>query len=292
MRINYHIHTPLCNHATGTMPEYIRQAIALGFTEICFLDHLTLNAADRGLTMSIEEVPLYYHSARRLANQFRDDILVKVGLEIDYHPDVVGSIDDIVNTFDFDAIGSSIHYVGDFDIVTRRSGWRNGEGNTDTIYAQYLALMDRMLNEDYFDLICHFDLPKKYGRLPSRSFKGEIDALLAKIKTKGIAIEINTSGFDSPIREMYPSLEILRSCQALGIPVTLGSDAHRPDQLDRCYGRAYEALNRIGLTQLTTFTKRRPGRIAINDTVQPEIGAYDPEKSAPQFPIVPVSGDR
>lgn len=270
MPINYHVHTPLCNHATGSMPAFIRQAIAIGLSEICFLDHLTLTPVDRGLTMSLEEVPLYYHSARRLATRFRDDIQVKVGLEIDYHPDLTRPVYDIVSTLDFDVIGSSIHYLGDMDIVTRQSGWRLGEGDTDAVYAQYLALMDRMLDEDYFDLVCHFDLPKKYGRLPCRSFETEINALLTKIKARGLAMEINTSGFDNPIAEMYPSPEILQSCLLLGIPVTLGSDAHRPNQLDRYYPQACNTLHRLGLTHLTTFSRRRQGRISLHGGGQSE----------------------
>lgn len=263
MRINYHVHTPLCNHAAGTMPEYICRAISLGFSEICFLDHLTLNPADKGLTMRIEEVPLYFHSVRRLAQRYKDEIRVKVGLEIDYHPDFTELIHEVVATFDFDVIGSSIHYPAGIDIVTRHSGWRNGEGDTDAVYALYFAVMDRMLDEDYFDMICHFDLPKKYGRLPTRSFMGVIDALLIKIKAKGIAVEINTSGLDCPVQEMYPSPQIIAACHRLGVPITLGSDAHSPDQLDRCYETAYKALSRIGCTHLTAFSGRRMRQIPI-----------------------------
>ncbi len=36
---DYHMHTPLCRHATGEPGEYAARAIALGLTEIGFSDH-------------------------------------------------------------------------------------------------------------------------------------------------------------------------------------------------------------------------------------------------------------
>ena len=84
--IDYHVHTSLCNHANGTMEQYIRQAVEIGLTEICFLDHLILHEKGRRLTMSPEELPFYFHAARHLANKYKDQIQVKVGLEVDVIP--------------------------------------------------------------------------------------------------------------------------------------------------------------------------------------------------------------
>ena len=265
MNINYHVHTLLCNHATGTMPGYIREAIRIGLREICFLDHLTLNPADRGLSMAPEEVALYYHTARDLAHRYRDEIIVKIGLEIDFYPGAIEVFHDIAGTFDFDVIGGSVHYLGQLDIVTRHSGWGQGKGDTDTVYAQYFKVMHHMLDHDYFDMVCHFDLPKKFGRLPGKSFDGEMDGLLMRIKDKGLALEVNTSGYGHPVCESYPSDNTLKKCCEHGIPVTLGSDAHRPDQLTAHYDKARVLLSIAGYTHLSTFSRRRRGRIPINE---------------------------
>jgi histidinol-phosphatase (PHP family) len=264
MNINYHVHTPLCNHATGSMPDYIRHAIRQGLKEICFLDHLTLNPADKGLTMIPEEVALYYHAARFLAHQYREAIRVKIGLEVDFHPDFIEVINYLTHSFDFDVIGGSVHYLGQEDIVTRKSDWGRGEGDPDLIFASYFKWMNRMLDHDFFDVVCHFDLPKKFCRLPQESFEGTIDELLVRIKDKGLALEVNTSGYEHPIKEAYPSVNILKRCFELGIPVTLGSDAHRPDQLITHYDKAATLLAAAGYSHLSTFSRRRRGRIPIN----------------------------
>ena len=39
MPADYHMHTPLCRHATGEPVDYARRAVELGLTEIGFSDH-------------------------------------------------------------------------------------------------------------------------------------------------------------------------------------------------------------------------------------------------------------
>ncbi len=55
--IDYHVHTILCNHATGTMEQVVRAAVAKGMTTICFLDHLTFQEAVSTNAIFPGEVP-------------------------------------------------------------------------------------------------------------------------------------------------------------------------------------------------------------------------------------------
>jgi len=41
--VDYHVHTALCNHADGSMREYLECACEKGLAEFCFLDHLILH---------------------------------------------------------------------------------------------------------------------------------------------------------------------------------------------------------------------------------------------------------
>ena len=42
MVIDYHLHTPLCRHATGSPEEYLEAARQKGLREIGFADHYPL----------------------------------------------------------------------------------------------------------------------------------------------------------------------------------------------------------------------------------------------------------
>ena len=43
LRVDLHNHTTLCNHATGTVEEYVKRAIELGINEYGFACHAPMN---------------------------------------------------------------------------------------------------------------------------------------------------------------------------------------------------------------------------------------------------------
>ncbi len=261
--IDYHVHTSLCNHAEGEMETYIQKAIDLGLKEICFLDHLTMCEYGKNLSMTPEQVPFYFQEACQLKTQYKDEIAVKIGLEIDFNPNYMDLIEEIVAAHSFDVIGSSLHFFDDIDVVRYKSAWNRGEGNTDRIYGMYYDQIEKMLDYNYFDVICHFDLIKKFGRQPSISFDKKIDEILSELKSKKIAIEINTSGYNHKTKDVYPSREIIEKCVAKGVNLTLGSDAHHPKEVGRHYDRALSLLVSAGGTLLTVFNRRQVGKIQI-----------------------------
>ncbi len=260
MNINYHVHTPLCHHAAGTMETYVKTAIAMGLSEICFLDHLTLNKPDDSNSMSLDDVPHYFAEGKALGKQYQNVISVKIGLEVDYDPSASPVINELISQFSFDVIGGSVHFLGDCNIVSHRSVWCHGEGDPDEIYSQYYDALLAMLDEDYVDVICHFDLVKKFSRKSRQTFADKIHSVLLKIKATHRVVEVNTSGYDHPVAEAYPSASILRQCRKLDIPITLGSDAHRPEELKRGYNRAQKLIADAGYDELTVFTNRKPQR--------------------------------
>ena len=263
--IDYHLHTLLCNHAVGGMERYVQHAVSLGFREICFLDHLTVRNAKPRLSMTPDEVSYYYHAVQILKENYKRNISIKVGLEVDFNPEHADIYQEIIDVYAFDVIAASLHFPKGLDIVTHRSGWRCGEGDTDDVYALYFQQLQKMLEYDYFDVICHLDLIKKFGRKPVKSFENEWDYLIQIIKDTGKTIEVNTSGYDHPAGDVYPSPEILQKCCRKGISITMGSDAHRPVNVGRHYERVLPILLSTGYRQLTLFTKRQRTEIQIKE---------------------------
>jgi len=266
--IDYHVHTRFCNHAEGAMSGYIQRAIDMGLQEICFLDHLTLQDQGKELSMTPGEVPFYFHAVQTLKKAYENDIDVKAGLEIDFSEAHIDTVVDIVDRFAFDVIGGSVHFPDEIDIVRRISAWNNASDPTDayidTVYSRYYETLDRMLNYDYFDIICHFDLVKKFGRKPARSFDEKICEILKKIKQKDFTIELNTSGYDHKAREPYPAPDIIHKSKAFGIHFALGSDAHHSDSVGRYFDKAIQLLREAGTHEMAVFDKRVKRMVPID----------------------------
>jgi len=262
--LDYHIHTTLCNHAKGVMDAYAQRALGMGLSEICFLDHLTLQHAGQSMSMTLDEVPLYFQAAQLIKKQYQGKIKVRIGLEIDFHPELTDLLYEVSSMFAFDVIGSSVHFIGDVNIVSYGSAQKLESMVSDDLYAGYLSLIMQMLEYDYFDVVCHLDLVKKFIKQPTHSFQKEFNKILSVIKEKQLTVEINTGGYNHPVAAPYPSEDIIHACAEKEIPITLGSDAHKPDSIGQFYDRVMKTICTAGYDRLSAFENRKPYPVYIS----------------------------
>ncbi len=59
----------------------------------------------------------------------------------------------------------------------------------------------------------------------------QIEQTIQIYKEIGVAVEINTSGLRRPVKEIYPTPQIIRLLKKYDIPIVFGSDAHSPEQV-------------------------------------------------------------
>jgi histidinol-phosphatase (PHP family) len=86
-----------------------------------------------------------------------------------------------------------------------------------------------------------------------------VDDVVAAVAASGVAVECSSAGLRKPVNEIYPDPDWLARFNAAGVPVTLASDAHRPEDVGRDYPTAVAALRGAGYTTLTRF-RAREGR--------------------------------
>lgn len=72
-----------------------------------------------------------------------------------------------------------------------------------------------------------------------------------------MAMEINTSGLRRPCKELYPQRRILEIAFDLGVPITLGSDAHRPEEVGAGFDAAVELASSVGYRRIMRYRARR-----------------------------------
>jgi histidinol-phosphatase (PHP family) len=65
------------------------------------------------------------------------------------------------------------------------------------------------------------------------------------------------------VRELYPDPDWLASFHAAGVPATLSSDAHTPEDVGRDYPTAVAALRGAGYETITRFRGREATQVAI-----------------------------
>jgi histidinol-phosphatase (PHP family) len=76
-------------------------------------------------------------------------------------------------------------------------------------------------------------------------------------------VEVNTSGAYYACKEMYPAPALLREFCRAGVPCTLGTDAHHPDNAARGIKDGYRLLYECGYREVTVPTREGDRRRVV-----------------------------
>jgi histidinol-phosphatase (PHP family) len=260
--VDYHVHTARCGHAVGTMEQYVEHAIASGLREMGFSDHLYLYwmpSAERDpeLGMAEWELDFYVEDVERCRRRYGRDIAIRLSTEADFVPGYERDLESILRRYDWDYVIGSVHFIDGwgFDDSRKLAGY--AEWDIDALYARYFELVGQSAETGLFDTIGHPDLVKKFGYRARSDQTGAYARLAERFARSGVCVELNTAGLRKPIGEVYPHLDLLRACQALGVPATLASDAHAPGEVAADLGVAGDLLRVAGYDQYIAFAGRQ-----------------------------------
>ncbi len=240
--IDGHIHTKYCNHAAGEMEDYVLSGIKKGLTEIIFLEHVEEGViSPRRTWLNEEHFDIYFDIGNKLKKKYRNQISIKLGVEVGYNPDFTDIIVKRLAKRKWDKIGLSFHYLpmegaSHLNMLTSESKEHDRARNygTNKIADRYLNGLIKGLNEIPATCLSHLDAVLRH--LPEvnigKTHLQKINVLLDLVKEKGIDLEVNTSGIDFR-GEIFPSKNILLLAIDKKIPLALGSDAHKPEDIGR-----------------------------------------------------------
>ena len=246
--VDGHVHTSMCQHAVGSMEEYVVSAIAKGLRKIIFLEHMEEGIQYRHRTWLTEtDFDYYFEEGQRLKKRYIEKIEIGLGVEVGYNPDCSDKLIDRLRQRNWDRIGISYHYCKlpglkeHLNILSRKQQnikLFKDHGASDLLY-RYFDTLTEAVQTIPGQVLCHLDAGlRHYPQLElDKRHQEQIKYLLTLLKRTGIALEINTSGYD--IRNNpFPMPHIIEQALKLGIPFVAGSDAHSPKEV----GRHFEKL--------------------------------------------------
>lgn len=252
MRIDLHNHTTRCNHAEGTVDEYLQRAIELGIDIYGFSEHAPMDF-DPHYRLAFEEMEHYTQDVLEAKERYKDKINILLGYEVDYLP---GHMDDRVLNAKVDYLIGSVHFIDkwSFDNPEFIAGWKNK--NIDEIWQAYFEATEAMAKSGKFDIVGHLDLIKIFKFMPKQDVRSLAKDALQAIKKSNMVLEVNTAGLRKPVGELYPSRALLEESYALDIPITFSSDAHSIEQIGFGYDLAIALAKDVGYTKAVTFQGR------------------------------------
>ena len=260
---DYHVHTFRCGHAGGASRDFVSRAIERGLIEIGFTDHIPLyflpeTLRDPRLAMREEQLDGYLEEVAALRREFAGRIEVRLGLEADYAEDFEEDLARWLARADWDLVLGSVHWVaGGWIDDPKTSPPRFAAEGTERLYDEYYRLLAKAAGTRLFDVLTHFDLPKKHGHRPPAPREEAEERAIEAARRAGCAVEVSSAGLRKPVKEAYPEPRLLSRLVAAGVPITFSSDAHAPAEVGRGYETTLELARSCGATEFVTFEKRR-----------------------------------
>lgn len=252
MRVDLHNHTSLCNHAVGTMEEYVLQAIKEKIDVFGFSCHNPM-AFDSQYRMDFEDLPFYFGEIARLKEKYKGRIEILTALEIDFLPPFP---DEKIFSLPLDYRIGAVHFLGDWGFDNPEFIREYSKRDINDCWNEYFKATEMLAKSGKFDILAHMDLLKVFNYRPTKDLRTQIESALKAVKKANMCIELNAAGFRKEVKEQYPSEEILQIAYSLEIPISFGSDAHAVEQIGFKYSELVSLAKQVGYTKCALYRDR------------------------------------
>ncbi len=252
MLFDSHIHTEFSADSEMKARDALARAEALGIG-LVFTEHIDFSYQGKlSFIFSPEEYWAAYEPLRgeRLS----------LGVELGMVPGELDMAKEFLARAPFDEVIGSIHLIDGGDIYEPSTY----EGKTQTeVYRRYFTLMRDMVRQNpYIDTLAHIDYIARYAPYEQSSivyadWQEEIDEVLRALIETDTAIEINTRRFDDRLamKELAPIYR--RYAELGGQYVTIGSDAHRSENVGAYLALAAQMAEAYDLSAVTFCGRKR-----------------------------------
>lgn len=268
--IDCHVHTKRSHHGKGDLEDFVEVAIDLKLKVLGFIEHAPL-PFDKEHRLTDAEVKTFLHDVKRIKEKHEREITILGGLEVDYIPSQKEYIKKLLNDFSPDYFFGAIHFIETRAGVI--SVWDYEALQDSRIWKQYFNQLKEATENMLFDSIVHPDLILRSGLNIESALPYFNEQINTSIKCGNIGYEINCSGltkssYDPENKIMiensrsFPNFEVIEYGIKQGIPFTIGSDAHTPDQLYKNIDEVIKELKKRELTQVIYFKNRK--KVLIN----------------------------
>lgn len=255
---DFHVHTKLSVDSKADPDAMVLGAVERGLTEIAITDHVDNNPADEGF--GFYDPAAAYRQTEGLRQRHGGRITIRHGVEFG-ETHLYAREEQPVRDCPLDVIIASIHYVGSDGVHSTLFDRREPA----EAIADYFRLMDAMVRSGDMDVLGHLDYFDRYlaqRNLPPyrpENYREQIMAILETVIARGIALEVNTSGYRSRPPRPFPHPEVLQWYFDLGgRRISLGSDAHQPEHIAVGFAETIPLLKAIGFVEYTVFQSRKP----------------------------------
>ena len=255
---NLHTHTNYCD-GKNSIEENIKYAIDKEFISLGFSGHSNFSKDDCSMTK--EGTIKYLDEIKKYKEIYKNKIQIYSGIEADYYSNLNKNTDKEMR---LDYRIGSVHFIDDgkdyFCIDMSKDNFNETIkhfGNIKIVIEKYFDNIIKMVEAQKPDIVGHLDLIRKYN-LQKEYFTEEEDWYIEKVEEVLKHIKENNSIVEVNIKLMnqnnldahYPNKRTIKKSLENNIPLTLNTDAHSINGLDKFYYEALKELKKLGVKKM------------------------------------------
>jgi histidinol-phosphatase (PHP family) len=262
--IDYQVHSVRSHDGRATILEQCERAVQIGLDEIGFSEHKDFDPADP--VVNYFDYKAYLREIEAARERFDGQLSIRAGIEIDYQSWFEPEIAEYLDEYVFDFVIGSVHYVDRQMIMTAEY---NQTRNAHSAYEDYFAAVRDSVASGLFDIVGHLEYANRrgiaaWGPYQPESHRDTLATLFHEMAASNTVFEINTAGLHQGLGVTYPCSETVSLyTRTGGTLLSIGSDAHHPDQLAHDYSRAARTAIAAGLTHVCTWRNREMQLVAL-----------------------------
>lgn len=268
IKSDFHVHSSFSGDCHVKMEEMIEHAVKLNLSNLCFTEHhdLDLIPVDESITFLLD-FQAYHSCFFELKEKYSKSIQLLLGIELGIQPHLYSDLTKITKESSYDFILCSNHVAKGVDPYNPEFFFEKSKRAAYTSYFE--DILTNVKNYNDYDVYGHLDYVIRYGPYEDKhylykDFQDILDEILKTIIGNGKGIELNTSGYRYKLGNPHPSVEVITRYRELGGEIiTLGSDAHRPEQLCYYFTEAESILKTAGFKYYSVFKNRQPEFIVL-----------------------------
>jgi histidinol-phosphatase (PHP family) len=263
---DYHTHSLFSDDCSTPTQDLIEAACKMGIKELAITDHYDPVYPNPADPFDLDFTG-YHKMLNEMKEAYQNKIKIIKGIEIGIqHGDSIEKCRNVANSYNYDFIIGSFHSAEGYDLYFDK-GFFEGRTLEEIYIAFYAYVLDCLKQFKDYDVIGHFNTIERYteGRPDFSVYRDLVEETLKIIIADGKGLEINTSSFRYGMGERTtPAKEILDLYAELGGEIiTIGSDAHRAEDVGYRFDTAVDIIKASGIKYLATFEQRKLNLISL-----------------------------
>lgn len=270
--IDSHVHTHYSKHAEGSVEDVVTAAIANDIKILTITDHAPY-PVDSNNRLLESELISYFDEIKEISKKYAREIDVLVGLEVDFHPDEIDYIKNLLNRVNVDFVIGAIHYV--YIDAKRVNVWDIDKLYDQQFISEYFNYLDALIESGLFDAIAHPDTILR-GGIESCVYQQHFSELIPKMLRYDMSYELNCSGFRKSVYDpinktksqnscAYPNLDTVSDFNENGGSFTIGSDAHHPSDVGLGIKEQLIICKKNNIEFISYYKKRQKIKVKVEN---------------------------